>query len=73
MMTDELIRDAGLTAFRMRAAKKFNLGIKEHNPNGDKGMMKMTQLQRIKAAQEECMDTWFYLYTMELDALRKGG
>ena len=61
MMTDEQIRDAGLTAFRMRAAKKFNMGIKEHNPNGDKGMMKMTQLQRIKAAQEECMDTWFYL------------
>ena len=50
MMTDEQIRDAGLTAFRMRAAEKFNLGIKEHNPNGDKGMMKMTQLQRIKAA-----------------------
>ena len=73
MMTDEQIRDAGLTAFRMRAAKKFNMGIKEHNPNGDKGMMKMTQLQRIKAAQEECMDTWFYLYTMELDALRLGG
>jgi len=72
MMTDEQIRDAGLTAFRMRAAEKFNLGIKEHNPNGDRGMMKMTQLQRIKAAQEECMDTWFYLYTMELDALRKG-
>lgn len=73
MMTDEQIRDAGLTAFRMRAAEKFNLGIKEHNPNGDRGMMKMTQLQRIKAAQEECMDLWFYLYTMELDALRKGG
>ena len=72
-MTDEQIRDAGLTAFRMRAAEKFNLGIKEHNPNGDRGMMKMTQLQRIKAAQAECMDTWFYLYTMELDALRKGG
>ena len=73
MMTDEQIRDAGLTAVRMRAAEKFNLGIKEHNPNGDKGMIRMTQLQRIKAAQEECMDLWFYLYTMELDALRKGG
>ena len=51
MMTDEQIRDAGLTAFRMRAAKKFNMGIKEHNPNGDKGLInKMTRLQRIKAA-----------------------
>ena len=50
MMTDEQIRDAGLTAFRMRAAEKFNLGIKEHNPNGDRGLIRMTRLQRIKAA-----------------------
>ena len=70
-MTDEQIRDAGLTAFRLRAAEKFNMGIKEHNPNGDKGMIKMTHLQRIKCAQEECMDLWFYLYSMELDALKK--
>jgi hypothetical protein len=49
-MTDEQNRDAGLTAFRLRAAEKFNLGIKEHTPNGDKGMIKMTRLQRIKAA-----------------------
>jgi|TARA_B100000959_G_scaffold39841_1_gene38991 hypothetical protein len=50
-MTDEQIRDAGLTAFRLRAAEKFNMGIKEHNPNGDKGLInKMTRLQRIKAA-----------------------
>jgi hypothetical protein len=72
-MTDEQIRDAGLTAFRLRAAEKFNMGIKEHNPNGDKGMTKMTQLQRIKSAQEECMDLWFYLYSMELEQLKKGG
>ena len=49
-MTDEQIRDAGLTAFRLRAAEKFNMGIKEHNPNGDKGLIKMTRLQRIQAA-----------------------
>ena len=71
-MTDEQIRDAGLTAFRLRAAEKFNMGIKEHNPNGDKGMIKMPQLQRIKSAQEECMDLWFYLYSMELEQLKKG-
>jgi len=29
----------------------------------------MTQLQRIKAAQEECMDSWFYLYAMEVAEL----
>ena len=50
MMTDEQSRDAGLTAFRMLAAEKFNMGIKEHNPNGDKGLIKMTRLQWIKAA-----------------------
>ena len=71
-MTDEQIRDAGLTAFRLRAAEKFNMGIKEHNPNGDKDMTKMTQLQRIKSAQEECMDLWFYLYSMELEQLKRG-
>ena len=55
-MTDEQIRDAGLTAFKLRAAEKFNMGIKEHNPNGDKGLIKMTDLHRNKAAQEESMD-----------------
>ena len=49
-MTDEQIRDAGLTAFRLRAAEKFNMGIKEHNPNGDKGLIKMTRLQRTHTA-----------------------
>ena len=72
-MTDEQIRDAGLTAIKLRAAEKFNMGIQEHNPNGDKGIIKMTDLQRIKAAQEECMDLWFYLYTQELAILKKGG
>tara|TARA_R100000808_G_scaffold1169_2_gene5519 strand:- start:11825 stop:12043 length:219 start_codon:yes stop_codon:yes gene_type:complete len=71
MMSDEEIRDDALVAFSLRATAKFNSGIREHNPNGDRGMMKMTQLQRIKAAQEECMDTWFYLYSMEIAELEK--
>lgn len=70
-MTDEEIRDDALVAFALRAASKFNNGIKEHNPDGDRGMIKMTQLQRIKAAQDECMDTWFYLYTMEIAELER--
>jgi hypothetical protein len=70
-MTDEQIRDAGLAAFRARAADKFNLGIKEHNPSGDKGLIKMTRLQRIKASQEEVMDLWFYLYAEEVACIRE--
>ena len=65
-MTDEQIRDKGLAAFASRAAEKFNAGIREHNPDGSKGLSRMATLERIRAAQDEVMDMWFYLYTEEL-------
>jgi|13_taG_2_1085334.scaffolds.fasta_scaffold67246_3 hypothetical protein len=68
-MTDEQIRDKGLQQFQLRAAKKFNDGIKEHNPDGRKGMARMTPLERIRAAQEEVMDLWFYLYVEEISCM----
>ena len=68
-MTDEQIRDKGLAEFAFRAAKKFNAGIREHNPDGTKGLSKMATLERIHSAQDEVMDMWFYLYTEELSAL----
>ena len=68
-MTDEQIRDKGLAAFASRAAEKFNAGIREHNPDGSKGLSRMATLERIYAAQDEVMDLWFYLYTEELSAL----
>lgn len=69
-MTDEQIREGGLLAFKTRASTKFNAGIKEHNPNGDKGLSKMDHLQRIRSAQEEVMDLWFYLYAEEIALFR---
>jgi len=68
-MTDEQIRDRGLQEFATRASKKFNAGIREHNPCGTKGLSRMATLQRIRSAQEEVMDLWFYLYAEELSAL----
>jgi hypothetical protein len=68
-MTDEQIRDKALLEFQLRAAKKFNAGIREHNPDGTKGLSRMATLERIHSAQDEVMDLWFYLYTEELSAL----
>jgi hypothetical protein len=68
-MTDEQIRDRGLQEFAARASKKFNAGIREHNPCGTKGLSRMATLERIHAAQDEVMDLWFYLYTEELSAM----
>ena len=68
-MTDEQIRDKGLAEFKLRATRKFNAGIREHNPDGTKGLSRMATLERIHAAQDEVMDMWFYLYTEELSAL----
>ncbi len=68
-MTDEQIRDKGLQEFAARASKKFNAGIREHNPCGTKGLSRMATLQRIRSAQEEVIDFWFYLYAEELSAL----
>tara|TARA_R100000687_G_scaffold31779_1_gene26287 strand:+ start:85 stop:306 length:222 start_codon:yes stop_codon:yes gene_type:complete len=68
-MTDEQIRDKGLAEFAFRATEKFNTGIREHNPDGTKGLSRMATLERIRAAQDEAIDLWFYLYTEELSAL----
>ena len=51
--------------FTSFALPKFNKGIEEHNPKGDKGLWKMNELQLIKALKEEAADTWFYLNALE--------
>ena len=68
-MPDEQIRDKALFEFQLRAAKKSNAGIREHNSDGTKGLSRMATLERIRSAQDEVMDLWFYLYTEELSAL----
>ena len=63
-ISDSKLMDHALKEFQDKARKKFLSGIKEHNPNGDKGMMKMELGQHIDSAKEEVMDLWFYLCGM---------
>ena len=64
-MTDQEIRDRALADFRRQAPRKFNAGIREHNPDGTKGMWLMTPEQLIKAAKEESIDLWHYITVLE--------
>jgi len=73
IMRDEDVREAAWRMFKIRFVAKFNKGIKEHNPNGDRGMIFMTSLQLIRAAQEECIDQWAYLFMLEMAEMRKEG
>jgi hypothetical protein len=57
--------EKALSEFNKRAREKFVAGIKEHNPNGTKGMCKMDFEDRIKCAKEEVIDLWFYLTLMD--------
>ena len=62
---DAKLMDKALKEFADSARTKFLNGIKEHNPNGDRGMCKMSFEERIKAAKEEVIDLWFYLNSIE--------
>ena len=70
-MTDPEIRDLSLYQFTSFAVNKFNKGILEHNPKGDNGMWKISELQLIRALKEEAADTWFYLNALEQNFLKK--
>ena len=61
-MKDEILMDFALKEFQSKAKAKFEQGIKEHNPSGDKGLERMTSRQRIESSMEEVMDLWFYLF-----------
>ena len=62
---DAKLMDKALKEFADSARTKFLNGIKEHNPDGDRGMCKMSFEDRIKAAKEEVIDLWFYLTSIE--------
>jgi hypothetical protein len=70
-MTDPEIRDIALNQFTSFALPKFNKGIEEHNPRGDKGLWKMNEIQLIKALKEEAADTWFYLNALEQKLMQR--
>ena len=62
---DKRLMETALQEFQDRARKKFIDGIFEHNPEGDKGMRKMSFEDRIKNAKEEVIDLWFYLTSLQ--------
>jgi len=62
---DAKLMDKALKEFADSARTKFLNGIKEHNPDGNRGMCKMSFEDRIKAAKEEVIDLWFYLTSIE--------
>lgn len=64
-VNDTELMEKALKEFQDRAKSKFLAGIKEHNPDGDKGMCRMGFEDRIQSAKEEVIDLWFYLTSLE--------
>ena len=61
MISDPELRDAALEDFVRLAPAKFNKGMAEHNPDGDRGLMRMSPEQLIGSVEEENIDQWHYL------------
>ena len=64
-MKDIEIRDEIVNKFQAEFPPKFDAGIREHNPNGDKGLLRMSIPQLAHAAREEVYDLLAYVATME--------
>ena len=64
-MTDKEIMEQALERFAKEAREKFMAGIREHNPDGSRGLSRMTLEQKLRSCREEVMDLWFYLNAME--------
>lgn len=62
---DAKLMEKALEEFQQKARSKFIDGIFEHNPDGTKGMCRMSFEDRIKNAKEEVIDLWFYLTSLE--------
>ena len=65
-MTDPEIKRLALAHFVCEAPKKFERGMLEHNPTGDKGMWKMSLEQLVDSAIEENIDQFHYLVVLKL-------
>ena len=72
-MTDPELRDAALAEFLQFAMPKFNRGIQEHNPDGERGLWRMSALQLCRAMKEEAADQWFYANALERKLLDDQG
>lgn len=59
------LMEKAIDKFNEKSKNKFLKGIEEHNSDGNNGMHKMTKDQTIEAIQEEIIDLWFYLQSLE--------
>lgn len=65
IMTDQEIRDIAIKEFSTKARAKFDAGTLEHNPDGTKGLGRLSALKIVQAAKEEAWDQIFYLTALE--------
>ena len=65
MLKDEELREVGLDEFAELARKKFDEGIREHNPNGERNLCRLTPLALIEQQKNEIIDQWFYVCSLE--------
>ena len=70
MRTEENLRDEWLKKFQHIAHSKFTAGIKEHNPDGSKGMARMSPEQIATELMNESIDQFFYACALQ-EALKK--
>ena len=60
IISDPELRDAALEDFVSKAPAKFNKGMAEHNPDGTRGLMRMSPEALIDCMEEEVIDQWHY-------------
>jgi len=65
MKTDEELRDEWLKKFKILAYNKFTAGIKEHNPDGRKGMARMSTEDIAIELMNEAIDQYFYACALQ--------
>lgn len=65
MISDPELRDMALDDFVRLAPAKFNKGMAEHNPDGDRGLMRMSPEQLVDAIEEEIIDQWHYVAALK--------
>lgn len=70
--TDEVLRDRWLAKFQAEAHAKFTAGIREHNPDGSKGMARMSLEQLAREMKNEAIDQYFYACALIEGIERRG-
>jgi hypothetical protein len=70
--TDEQLRDKWLAKFQSEAHAKFTAGIKEHNPDGTKGIGRMTVEQLAAEMKNEAIDQYFYACAL-IEGIERAG